>query len=167
MKARDIISPQSASAASLPMRNVPAEMPVVEVLPRLLDTADRRLGVSDGNNLIGVIDAISLLEGLNNFITPRDNSSLIVLHSVPSAYSASQIAHAVEDADVHLVDLWTSPGAEDSLIVTLRVQTTDPSGVVSSLERYGYDIVEAVGEENRNMETAMERLLSLKTLLNV
>lgn len=167
MKARDIISPRSAAAVSLPQKNVSAETAVTDVLPRLLDTADRRLGVTDGQEMLGIIDAESLLEGLGRLIAPRDDTSTVVVATSPAAYSASQLAHAVEDADVHLVDLWTSPGEGDELIVTLRVRTGDPSGVVSSLERYGYDVAEATGEENRNMDTAIERLLSLNTLLKV
>ena len=167
MKARDIISPRSASASALPQRNVAADMSMVDVLPRLLDTPDHTLGVTDGSHLLGIIDEGSLLAGLNSLISPRDDSSTIILEITPSAYSASQIAHAVEDTDVHLVDLWTSPAEGDMLRVTIRVRATDPSAVATSLERYGYQVVDAMGEENRNIDTAMERLLSLNTLLGV
>lgn len=167
MKARDIISPRSASAGTLPQKNISAETPVVDVLPRLLDTDDRRLGVTDGREMLGIIDTDSLIEGLGHLISARDDSSVVVVETSPAAYSASKIAHAVEDADVHLVDLWTTPGDGDTVEVTLRVRTTDPSGVVTSLERYGYDVVEAAGEENRDIDTAIERLLSLETLLKV
>ena len=167
MKARDVISPRSASAETLPQKHVSADMAMVDLLPRLLDTADRRLGVTDGNEMIGIVDEASLLEGLGRLSTPRDDSSLIVVAAAPSAYSASSIAHAVEDANVHLVDLWTSPGEDELLNVTLRVRTSDPSGVVASLERYGYDVIETIGEENRNADTALERLMSLNALLGV
>ena len=167
MKARDIISSESAKAATLPSRNVSAETPIVDLLPRLLDTADHRLGVTEGDKMLGIVDESSLLEGLNSMISARDDSSTIVVETSPASYSASQIAHAVEDADVHLVDLWTSPGEGDSLRVTLRVRTTDPSAVAVSLERYGFEVVEASGDENKDLETAVERLLSLKTLLGV
>lgn len=167
MKARDIISSKSASAATLPSKNVTAETPLLEILPRLLDTADHRLGVTDGKEMVGIIDETSLLLALGALITPRDDSSVIVVATSPSAYSASQIAHAVEDADVHLVDMWTSPGKAGELLVTLRVRTLDPSNVVANLDRYGFDVVEASGAENRDIDTALERLLSLNTLLNV
>ena len=167
MKARDIISPRSLAAESIPQSNIAAEAAVVDVLPRLLDTVDHRLGVTDGKELIGIIDAESLLAGLNSMIAPRDDSSMIIMEMTPSAYSASHIAQAVEDADVHLVDLWTSPSDADMLRVTLRVRTEDPSSVVGSLERYGYDVVETTAHENRNVSTAIERLLSLNAMLNV
>ena len=167
MKARDIISPRSASVANLPQKNISAETAVTDVLPRLLDTPDHLLGVTEGKEMLGIIDSDSLLEGLNRLISPRDDSSTIVVETSPSAYSASQLAHAVEDANVHLVDLWTAPGADDIVRVTLRVRTSDPSEVVSSLSRYGFEVVESVGEENRSLDIAVERLLSLNTLLNV
>lgn len=167
MKARDIISPRSTAAETLPQRNVSADTGVVDLLHRLLDTSDRRLGVTDGKDMIGIIDESSLLEGLSRMIAPRDDSSTIIMQTSPSDYSASRIAHAVEDADVHLVDLWTTPGEGDLVNVTLRVRTSDPSGVVSSLERYGYEVMEVIEEETRNMETAIERLISLNTLLGV
>lgn len=167
MKARDIISPRSAEAEVIPQKHVSADTPLVDVLPLLLDTADRRVSVTDGSEMLGIIDSESLLEGLGKMIMARDDSSMVVVETTPSAYSASHLAHAVEDADVHLVDLWTVPGEGGMIQATLRVRTSDPSGVVTSLERYGYDVVETSGGENRNMETAIERLLSLNTLLKV
>lgn len=161
------MSPRLTSAGSHPQKHVEADTSVVDVLPRLLDTADRRLGVTSNKEMIGIIDEASLLEGLGRMISARDDSSIVIIETTPAAYSASQIAHAVEDVDVHLVDLWTTPGEGDTLKVTIRVRTHDPSGVVTSLERYGFDVTETIGEENRNVATAMERLLSLNTILNV
>lgn len=151
----------------MPQRNISADLPLTDVLPILLDTADRRLGVTEGGEMLGIIDSDSMLDGLADLIAPRDDSSTVVVETTPAAYSASSIAHAVEDADVHLVDLWTHPGSGDNVRVTLRVRTADPSGVVSSLERYGYDVTEVSAEESRNLETAIERLLSLNTILKV
>lgn len=167
MKARDVISPRSTATASLPQRNVEADTALLDLLPRLLDTTDRRLGVTDAGEMIGIIDETSLLEGLNAMIAPRDDSSVVVVETTPMAYSASQLAQAVEDADVHLVDLFTTPGEGDSLRVTMRVRATDPSAVASSLERYGFDVTETSGPENRDVETAVERLLSLNAMLKV
>lgn len=167
MKARDVISRSSAAAGTLPTRNVSADTVLTDILPLLLDTPDHLLGVTEGSEMLGIIDSHSLLEGFGRMIAPRDDSSMVVVETSPSSYSASQLAHAVEDANVHLVDLWSAPGQGDVVRVTLRVRTSDPSGVVASLERYGYDVVEATGEENRNMDTAIERLLSLNTLLKV
>ena len=167
MKASDVISSQSIKKASIPKRHVDADTMAIDLLPLLLDAPDRMLGVKRGEELLGVIDESSLLEGLGRMIVPRDDSSIIVVSTTPSGYSASSLAHAVEDVDTHLVDFWSAPGEGDTIRVTLRVRCSDPSPVVASLERYGFTIEETSGVDNRDVEVAMERLLSLKTLLNV
>lgn len=167
MKARDVLSFSVTFPADLPEGKVNADTPLTDILPRLLDTADRRLRVMDGDTCIGVIDERMMLEALNRFIIPRDDCSLIQVETTPSAYSASHIAHAVEDADTHLVDLWSGPGEEDTIRITLRVRSDDPSATVMSLQRYGYEVVYASGNKYRDAELAAERLLGLRALLNV
>ncbi len=101
-------------------------MPVVNVLPLLLDTPEGLLGVRSGNGFEGVIDRDSLLEGLGRMIAPRDDCSVITLECVPADYSASRIAHAVEeDSDAHLVDMWSTPSEDGKIQVTLRVRRED------------------------------------------
>lgn len=167
MTARDILSPTLRVKDSDSLRSVAADMPVVEVLPRLLDSPQRVLGVEDGSSLLGVIDQASLLEGLGRMIAPRDDSSVITVECAPYDYSASRIAHAVEDSDAHLVDLWSLPADEGRMRVTLRVRRSDPTATVHSLERYGYDVVEAHGSRYEDAQLAASRLLELQTLLNI
>lgn len=170
MKACDVISTQSAKKAVLPMQNVAADTMVVDLLPLLLDAPDRQLGVTRGDELLGVVDEVSLLEGLGRLLVARDDSSIVVVKAAPTAFSASSLAHAVEDVDTHLVDLLSTPSPDGSILVTLRVRCSDPSPVVASLERYGFEVVDSSGSGatlSRDEEVAMERLLSLQTLLNV
>lgn len=167
MKASDVISTQSAKKAALPVRNVAADTMVIDLLPLLLDAPDRQLGVMRGDELIGVVDEVSLLEGLGRLIVPRDDSSIVVVRTTPSAFSASSLAHAVEDVDTHLVDFWSTPAPDGNIDVTLRVRCSDTTSVTASLARYGFDVVDTSAAPGRDAEVAMERLLSLQTLLNV
>ncbi len=167
IRARDIMSRERGYRGLPPMRNVSAEMPAVDVLPRLLDSSGQRLGVKQGDEMIGVINRDSMFEGLGRMIAARDDCSLITLECAAGDYSASRIAHAVEDSDAHLVDLWSVPADGGKVQVTLRVRRDDPSPAVHSLERYGYDVVAAYGNENRDEELSAMRLLELRTLLNV
>lgn len=167
MKAGDILSPRTFDATVAPDAKVSADLGVTEVLPRLLDAPGHVVAVTEGDTLLGYIDETSLLQGLEAVITPRDDSSTITLTILPADYSASRIARAVEDADVHLVDLWTAPADEEHIRVTLRIRTSDPSAVINSLERYGYTVDESTGPHNINAEIALERLLSLQALLSV
>lgn len=169
MTARDILSPGKTMAERKPSRSVDADMPVLEVLPRLLDTPVREIGVTDGMVPIGIIDQTSMLEGLGRLIAARDDCSTVTVECRPEDYSASLLSHAVEDSDSHLVDLLTTPGFDGTLRVTLRVRATDPSAAVHSLERHDFKVVDARGAEDQTRDSAIaiERLLSLQTLLNV
>ncbi len=169
MTAREILSPGKTVADRNPRRIVEADMPLLELLPRLLDTPGREVGVNDGTTSLGVVDQTSMLEGLARMIAARDDCSEVTVECLPEEYSASVLAHAVEDSDAHLVDLISTPAADGRIRVTLRLRHTDPSAAVRSLERYDFKVVEAHGSYDgmRDAEIATERLMSLQALLNV
>lgn len=167
MTAKEAISPVTGHEGIKDLPQVGGEMPLVEVLPRLLETPYRRLSVTGEDGEIGVIDQTSLLEALGRMIASRDDCSVVTVECTPGEYSASRLSHAVEDTDVHLVDLLTTPTAAGKLQVTLRVRCDDPVPVVHNLERYGYDVVESYGDNNHEVAIGIERLMSLKALLDV
>lgn len=169
MTAREILSPGKTVAERNPRRMVEADMPLLELLPRLLDAPGREVGVNDGATSLGVVDQTSMLEGLARMIAARDDCSEVTVECRPEDYSASLLARAVEDSDAHLVDLISTPDGDGWIKVTLRLRHTDPSAAVRSLERYGYRVAEAHGASDgmRDAEIARERLLALQALLNV
>lgn len=150
-----------------PRRNVAPDTPIPDLLGKLLDTPERELGVADGSRLLGTVDSGTMLEGLGRMIAPRDDSSLICVECHPADYSASALAHAVEDADAHLVDLWTVPTDHGSIQATLRVRHSDPSACIHHLERHGFNVTRSIGANYADADIARERLLALQTLLNV
>lgn len=168
LTANDIMHPAAArDIARPPRRNVTPDTSLPDLLGQILDTPDRKLGVADGQRLLGTIDAGAMLEGLGHMIAPRDDSSLICVECHPGDYSASALAHAVEDADAHLVDLWTTPTDHGSIRATLRVRHTDPSACIHNLERHGFNVTRSVGASYADADIARERLLGLQALLNV
>lgn len=169
MKAKEIMSCLPLGHREYPPVAVDASMPVIEVLPRLLDSPGHELSVTEFGEKIGIINQTSMLEGIGKMIAARDDCSIITVECSPEDFSASALAHAVEDTDAHLVDLITMPFDNDKLRVTLRVRHSDPSSAIRSLERYDYHVVDSyAGEESlQELEIATERLLSLRALMNV
>lgn len=167
MTAKNIISPTASLLPSGTARTVRADEPVVNLLPKLLDSPGHLLNVEEDGRLIGVINEASMLEGLATQFAARDDSSIVVVECSPSDYSASLLAHAVEDVDTHLVDLWTTPTSEGRIRVTMRVRHTDPSPIVHSLERYDYNVVEAYATDGLDPTVSDERLTALQLYLNV
>lgn len=169
MRAKDILSPGRALEENLMLNRIDSDMPLLDIIPKLLDSEKRELAVMEEGEVLGVIDQTSLLEGIGRMIAARDDCSVITVECTPQDYSASALAHAVEDSDAHLVDLLTGPAENGRMIVTLRVRHSDPTAAVRSLERYDYHVVEAhsSGDDFQRMEIATERLLSLQALMNV
>lgn len=80
-------------------------------------------------------------------------------------YSASRIAHAVEDCNAHLLNLNVTSGSpgpsrtDDSadqetsmypVTVDLRIDLRDYRAVCRSLERYGYAVLDVIANEDNN-----------------
>ncbi len=165
MTAKDAIS--THTYATLPEAAVSAATPLMETLPALLEAPGHTLRVDDGSATPGIITEASMLEALGRMIVPRDDSSVVTVECAPADYAASTLASAVEDADAHLVDLFSGPSANGNIRITLRVRTLDPGDVIQSLERYGYTVVEAGSHDNPASSVLSERIAALQVLLNV
>ncbi len=85
----------------------------------------------------------SKIDRTEAFFPPNPDSSRLLVGCAQSDYSASRIAHAVEDADASLINLNVTSleSPEAQLVVALRVDHRDPWRVARSLERYGYVIL--------------------------
>lgn len=168
MTARDIISPvMSAETGHRPQVTVSASLPLIDILPRLLDESEHRVSVMEGDTFLGVIDSGSLLEALGYQFPARDDCSLVEIECAPADYSAALMTHAAEDADVHVVGLWSVPSEGGKVRVTLRLRCEDPTHVVRNLERYGFDVVETHGNSDTLIELAARRFEELQAYLNV
>lgn len=146
---------------------VSADLPVVDLLPRLLESPSHTLSISDGGKELGLLTERLLLEGLAMEFSRRDDCSIVTVGCSPEEYSASRIATAVEDVGVHVLDLWSGRTPEGRTSVTLRVACDDASAVVHSLERYGYDVLSVHSQNYSDTDRAIERLMALQTYLNV
>ena len=84
-------------------------------------------------------------------------------------YSASSIALAAEDADAAVVSLLAYPSIHNQgeLNVYLRINRSDPSRTIRSLERRGYTVSAAKGADYTDEELTRERLSELQHYLNI
>lgn len=171
MTAKDAISPlkRHIKLPAAPAATVSSDLPLVDALPLLLEAPARELYVADGRGAYGVIDTSSMLEAIGKFIAPRDDTSIITIECSPADYSASIIARAIEDADAHLVDLWSAPSPRSGAVrVTLRVRIENPRAAVGSLRRYGFEVVDATAHcPVGSAQIEEERLSALQMYLNV
>lgn len=116
----------------------------------------------------------------NEYLFPVvPESSRLLVGCRREDYSASRIAHAVEDCNAHLLNLnVTSLHGDDMLradgfeaeeysdakfpvVFDIRVSHRDASGIARSLERYGYTVLEARNAAGADDETLRNRLEQL------
>lgn len=100
----------------------------------------------------------------------HEGSSHLLLGCRRSDYSASRIAHAVEDCDAHLLNLnmMTDENQNYDMLVDIRVNRLSGEAVARSLARYGYDVLNFTpGEDSANDSTLRRRVDELLRYLNV
>ncbi len=97
------------------------------------------------------------------FFPPNPDSSRLLVGCAQGDYSASRIAHAVEDADASLINLnVTSLESQAAqIVVALRVDHRDPDRVARSLERYGYEVADTDRSELADDPVLQSRLNEL------
>lgn len=174
MTAHDILtlSTTESSGGSAPAEagKVTEATPAMLLLPQLLESPTATVEVTDSDGgTLGVVDAHAMLRCLGTMLGDAREASWVEASVAATAYSASSVARAVEDADANLLDMLTSPDPDDSsrMRISLRVSHADPSGVVRSLERYGYEVTTAVGTGNDDYDKARRRLSELELYLNM
>lgn len=74
---------------------------------------------------------------------PQPESSVIIVACYPEDYCASQLAHAVEDSDAHLINLNVTNQrlADGRITIELRTNRSHAGSTARSLERYGYEVI--------------------------
>lgn len=151
-------------------RPVKASTPMSLVLERMV-SGDKTVPVVDDitERYIGAIDRDSALAAVSSLFPQLDEYTELTVTCKPSQYSASAIAHAVEDADAHLLNLNVTAGTEpDShTTVMLRVNHSRGESVARSLQRYGYETVEMTGDPGMFYTDMTERVNALLHYLEI
>lgn len=110
------------------------------------------------------IPALPAEPSLERLFPPREEASRLLVSCLPSDYSASRLARAVEDADAHLLNLnVTSDGErlDNRVVAELRVSHRSPLAVARSLERYGYEVLDVEHDALADDDLAAQRLNEL------
>lgn len=175
MTAKDAIAPQIPARTGhnqLPdaAATVTASTPLTQALERMA-AGSELLSLTDEvtGETLGVITPESMLKAVSGLFPQLNESSELTITCPPSHYSASAIAHAVEDADAHLLNLNVIAGTEpDSLAtVVLRVNHSRGESVARSLARYGYKTLEIAGQPGVPVTEIADRVKALLHYLEI
>lgn len=75
----------------------------------------------------------------------NDSQSRFLVACNPRDYSASSLAHAVEDSNAHILSLNVRPGKlnDGRLAIELATNRASWGDTARSLSRYGYEVISA------------------------
>ncbi len=100
---------------------------------------------------------------------PIDEATDLFVSIPAGEYSASRLAHAVEDCNAHLLflNVMNQPNDDGWLSIALRVNRMDGIAVARSLERYGYTVTDIQGTTGTVSESLSDRTREFLHLLEV
>ena len=121
--------------------------------------------VLNQNEYVGVITINDLLKTLGNFAGADEIGGIIVLEMERLQFSISEISRIVESNDCTILHLNTTTDSVTGVVtVTLHINKREIASIISSFERYEYDVVYSFGNEkfeneiNTNYQNLMNYL---------
>jgi predicted transcriptional regulator len=123
--------------------------------------------IDENNNYLGCITLASLFKNYVNCAAFSQPGSIVVLEMDKKNYSLAEIARIVESENkVILSSLLSSNVESDRLEITLKLNSAQIQNLLSTFERFGYNIKATFDEEDVK-DTLKNRYESLMTYLNV
>ncbi len=100
------------------------------------------------HELIGVIEQTELMNTVTRFLGLQESGALLVVEKEIHQFSASEVVKLVETNDVQVIQLNTQPNHQTGIMqVTLRLNRSEISDIISTFQRYEYTIRFFIGEE--------------------
>ena len=105
--------------------------------------------VNEDGELAGAITNTDLLKALGNFAGTNEIGGIIVLEMERSQFAISEISRIVESDNATILHLNTTVHPETGMLtVSIHVNKKEIASVVSTFERYDYDVIYYFGNEN-------------------
>jgi predicted transcriptional regulator len=123
--------------------------------------------VDDENKFVGIISQHDLLQYYADNFSYKEHGSIVVIQLKDSAYSLAEISRLVEGENCLILSSSLSKIQDtDYSLVTIKLNRSDISAVIATLERFDYHIKASFtdGDYNENLK---ERYDALMNYLNV
>jgi acetoin utilization protein AcuB len=104
--------------------------------------------VVEEKQIIGIVTYNDLLKNASEFLSLNEPGALIVLEIEGKSYSFSEINRIVESNDAQITQLNTLTDPETGIMqVTIRLNKLEVSDIISTFQRYEYNVKYYFGEE--------------------
>jgi acetoin utilization protein AcuB len=104
--------------------------------------------VVEEKQLVGIVTYTDLLKNASEFMSLDQPGALIVLEMETGSYSFNEINRIVESNDAQITQLNTFNDADTGITqVTIRISKLEVSDIISTFQRYEYNVKYYFGEE--------------------
>ncbi|WP_187264568.1 cbs domain containing protein [Pontibacter beigongshangensis] len=130
----------------------------IQVVP-VLDEVQEFMGIITINDTLAAFGQMSALQG---------QGSILVLSMPERDYSLSQISRLIEEESAKILSAYVSPDELDpyNIKLTLKLNTTDLSRIIATLERFEYRIT-AQFQDGSKYDVGRDRLDMLLKYLDI
>lgn len=103
--------------------------------------------VKEDGELMGIITMEDLLQATAHYNSAAIPGGIIILQMSPNSFYISEIGRIVESNNAKIIHLntWTDASTGE-LMVAIKVNKSDIQDILSSFERYEYNIIQYFGE---------------------
>ena len=131
----------------------------IQVVPVLDDEQDY-MGIITINDTLAAFGQMSALQG---------QGSILVLSMPERDYSLSQISRLIEEENTKILSAYVSPDEMDpyQIKLTLKLNTTDLSRIIATLERFEYRITAQFNDNSADNDVGRDRLDMLLKYLDI
>ena len=123
--------------------------------------------INDDHKYLGMISAESCLRAFAVLNSVKDAGGILELEVAVKDYSLSEVARIVEENDAEILCLYTNINQrEQKAEITIKLNTTEVSGIIAAFERYEYEVT-CVYNDTEYAEDMKDRYDLLMRYLNV
>ncbi len=109
--------------------------------------------VNTEHEWLGAITCFNLLKALTAYTGAEEPGAIVVLEMERKSYSFGEISRLVETNDAYITQFNTTPETETGLLlVTIKINKLEISDIISTFQRYEYNIRYFIGEEHYENE---------------
>ncbi|HTH30703.1 MAG TPA: CBS domain-containing protein [Lacibacter sp.] len=103
--------------------------------------------VKDDGELMGIITREDLLQAASHYNAAAVPGGIIIIQMQPNSFYISEIGRIVESNNAKIIHLntWTDMSTGE-LMVAIKVNKNDIQDILSSFERYEYNVIQYFGE---------------------
>lgn len=103
--------------------------------------------VKEDGDLMGVITMEDLLQAASHYNAAAVPGGIVILQMQPNSFYISEIGRIVESNNAKIIHLntWTDSSTGE-LMVAIKVNKNDIQDILSSFERYEYNVIQYFGE---------------------